>query len=298
MLNRDRVLMTQCVFLKAPKNTPNMKDKYFMTIPVRKHKNINSKTNLLKVRLYTILASLIFGSMLLPQIANAQSTTDMFTPLIPGALSSPPGIAPIPGSPPPIGSGMTPVPVTPGMTGAPTLLPWVNNVPANTMGIANSTMTLPVAPSVAMAPGTLGPSLTGSIPGPPSTPGANPGMLNVPANYNLSAAQVSVNAGGSLPNGAAPIYGRGGQATRDFGLPKYTGSLTTDFGQPLTNNPYIAIQPQFSQNGPRAANYPGQINSINRASNLPNAQETEQLYGSRILFKGPNLPPQSTIAPY
>lgn len=232
-------------------------------------------------------------------IALAQSVNDINTPLIPGALSSGPNMVPMSGPLPPMGSGATPVPVNPGMLGQPTIVPWVNNVPANTMGISNSNMNLSISPASTFTPGQLGPSLTGQIPGPPSTPGSNPGSLTMStAGYGQSAVNVNVNYGGGLPNGVAPINRRGGQSTRDFGLPKYNGSLTTDFGQNLATNPNIAIQPQYSQDGTRAAQYPGQINSFNRNPNLANAQETLQLYGSQILFKGPNNPPQMTIAPY
>ncbi len=246
-----------------------------------------------------ILAVNLFNTSLV----LAQSVTDTFTPLVPGALSSGPYIAPMAGPAPPMGSGFTPMPVTPGMTGSPTLPPSVLNTPANNIDVGNSNMTLSsFNPAATSAPGVLGPSLTGQIPGPVSTPGANPGSLTSdPINYgyNPSAVVVNVNSGGGLPNGSAPITGRGGQATRDFGLNKTgIGSLTTDFGQPLNANPNIAIQPQYSQDGPRAAQYPGQMDEINRAPNLPNAQPTISLFGSQILFKGSANPPLQTYAPY
>lgn len=57
-----------------------------------------------------IIPILLIALMSSIQESKAQSSTTLTDPLIPGALSSPPNIAPPPGSLPPIGDGTTPIP--------------------------------------------------------------------------------------------------------------------------------------------------------------------------------------------
>lgn len=170
------------------------------------------------------LASVALGCVL-NQSAFAQGTTTLRNPLIPGAESTAPGIPADPGQPPAIGDGPTPVGVTPGMGGPSTLLPWVPAIPANQIDMGSSGINLPVGPPVETPPGILGPSLTGIIPAPPSTPGADPGMLQVPpfADTFNPAIQTGIDNGGGLPGTGGygtsiPQQRRGGQQTHQWEL--------------------------------------------------------------------------------
>jgi hypothetical protein len=229
----------------------------------------------------------------------AQSSTSLRNPLIPGAQWSAPYEAPMQMPPPPPGSGPTPLGVTPGQSGDPTLEPWVTNMPAHTINQQDSQLNLPYDPSTLAAPGMLGPALGSYIPAPPSTPGADPGILPTVANsqYPTAAIVVPVCPGGGLPDGQAPTKRRGGQTTQNFGMPNVKGSMLTDFGQPLIQVPNIAQMPQDSEDGPRIATHIDNGNGVSRNPNLPNAQATTDLYGLRILNKN-NLQPQAINAPY
>ncbi len=179
---------------------------------------------LLNASLLAVVVSSFIG-----QSVFAQSITDPTTPLIPGALGSGPFIPPPQGAPPAPGDGSTPLPVTPGMGGPSTLLPWVPAMPANSIDSLNSGIPLPVGPPVATPPGVLGPMLTPFIPGPASTPGPNPGSLMTPLLDNggpgdFNAAQGTlVNPGGGLPgmggyNTTINTIRRGGQQTHQWEL--------------------------------------------------------------------------------
>lgn len=232
-----------------------------------------------------LLACCLFAA--LPSYAQyaGMGTSSSTDPLVAGSSWTMPNVAASPGSPPPIG-GTVPIPVNPGMLGAPTLLPWVPYLPANQINSSGGAVALGAGPATLSAPGVLGPSL--SVPPSPSTPGSDPGMLSSPS----SAAQVQVNPGGGLPD-SAPLKRRPGQTTRDFGLDKTLGSSTTDFGQKLTN-PYGALQE--SQDGPMASTYPGS-GAVNHQPYFSNAQMTSDLYG--IPMQSPsNGAAIQTIAPY
>jgi len=237
--------------------------------------------------------------------AFAQEATTLRNPLIPGAQFGQAGVAAVPGAIPPIGSGPTPLGVNPGMTGNPTLLPWVTNIPFNTVDQQDTQLNLGVDPSVATPPGALGPMLGGSIPPPPSTQGADPGILHTVGGYPTDAALVPVNANGGLPDGMAPITRRGGQTTGDYGLTRTNGSQLTDFGQPLLQVPNLAQTPSTQQDGPRQMTYDSNLTPTTNEY-FTNAQQTPGstdltnglLYGNRILFKGPGVYPQATQADY
>lgn len=208
---------------------------------------------------------------------NAQGLRN---PLIPGAPNTPAGEAAQPFAPPPTGSGNTPDPVNPGMSGGPQAPP--SDVPLPPLSpLDRSTMNSMVMPFLTP---------------PPSTLGSDPGMLPPNNGYNAAAAITNIGTSKPYPNDEAPTTRRGGQTTRDVGLRRTGGSQLTDFGQLLPNMPNIKMQPQFSQDGPRPVT-PGQ-DGATRSSNLSNAQTTQSLYGNRTLFKGPNLRSRMTIAPY
>jgi len=157
---------------------------------------------MLNVRTFKLIAAslALSASTLVP--AFAQGTTTLRNPLIPGVQRTPAGVPAALGAAPPAGSGPTPVGVTRGMSGPPTLLPWVVNVPTTDIDLGNTHVNLPVTPAVQSPPGTLGPALAGYVPPPPSTPGLDPGMLTVPSastNTVNSAQQVTVDPNGWLP---------------------------------------------------------------------------------------------------
>ncbi len=218
--------------------------------------------------------------------ANGFGTTTLRDPLIPGA-SNAPAFTPAPlGAPPPIGNGPVPLPVTPGMLGGP--------LPPPTM--------VPMPPTGAGDTATVNSYAQGSLTPPPSTQGAEPPMICPDnAGYQPPASIVNIQAQGGIV-GSGPTQKWNGQTTRDLGVSKLgLGSMTTDFGQNISNLPSVqarGITRSVSQDGPRAAQYPGQMDQVNRSPNLAGAQETQDLYGSRTLFKGANLRAQMTIAPY
>lgn len=230
--------------------------------------------------------------------SQAQTTT-LRNPLIQGAPFTQAGAAASPGQPPPVGDGMTPQPVTPGMGGGPTHLPGIDRLPANQVNVNSSQVGVPIGAATLAPPQTLGQSI--NIPPPPSTPGADPGVL-APNNsgYTPPAAWVNINPAGGMPGDQAPKRKWGGQTTKDFGS-KRGGSTLTDFGDPLQRKPDLKMQPQCSEDGPRQATYPGQMGSSNRAPNLRNAQTAQDLYGDHTLVKdgfGNYVQPRMTIAPY
>jgi hypothetical protein len=184
-----------------------------------------------------VVAAMVLSSVV-SQAAFAQGTMTLRDPLIPGAQSTGAWTPPSDGAPPPVGDGPTSLGVTPGMGGAPTPLPWVPAIPANQLGLQNSGINLPIAPSIVSPPGILGPEITQWLPksaappsvlGPqPSAPGAPGGMLQLPpyeANPGdfTDAQQVPVDDNGAgLPGTGG--YGtsvsqnrRGGQQTHQWG---------------------------------------------------------------------------------
>lgn len=155
--------------------------------------------------------------------ANAQASSTLRNPLIPGALSSPPFVCPPEGQPPAIGDGPTPAPVVPGHGGSPELMPWVPAIPSNQIDQGTSGVPLPVGPPVEMPPGVLGPMLTPFIPKAPSTPGADPGQLTAPAGYINPAELHNIIPTGGLPgtggyNTTINKIRRGGQETHQWGV--------------------------------------------------------------------------------
>jgi hypothetical protein len=134
-------------------------------------------------------------------------------------------------------------------------------------------------------------------PGPPSTPGGDPGILRNPDGYGSSAVAISVPNDGKYPD-AAPIVPRGGQVTNDFGLYRNSGSLLTDFGQGMPNAPgngkkttdlNLPVNPQYSQDGPKPVTPLGGRNG--------GPQYTTDLYGAPKLFRRNDPTPLTTIAP-
>jgi hypothetical protein len=239
----------------------------------------------LRIALFALSLSLVAAAVnVMPAHAEYDpilgETTSLRSPLIPGAMALPPFVTPEPGQPPPIGDGMNPAPVVQGDSGAPFAPPsqvFIPPVGALDKQVVNSY----VAPYL--------------VP-PPSTPGPDPGMI-VPtqSGHKPPAELVNVNPDGGL-FGNPPIQRWGGSTTRDLGLPRNYGSQTTDFGQNIDK--IAKVQRFQSEDGPRPAQFPGQINSESlREVNRPGAQATQNL-GFRQLFRGPNLRARTTIAPY
>jgi hypothetical protein len=220
----------------------------------------------LKTALIALVAAVFFNGLAMVAV-QAQS---LRTPLIEGAPSAAAGEAAQQGDPPPIGSGDTPMGVTPGMMG-------LYNPPPRSGGGVNSFVAPYLTP-------------------PPSTPGADPGMLPQSLNGNSQAGvEVNINAGGGMPGDFAPQTRSGRQTTRDFGLTR-SGSTLTDFGESLLQKPGLKMNPQVSEDGPRTVQSNQGMAGGNRSSNLPNAQTTQSLYGNRTLFKGSQLRARATIA--
>lgn len=213
------------------------------------------------------------------QPASAQYTT-LRNPLIPGADYTNAGCAPATMPPPPPGDGTVPPAVTPGMSGNPGYEPFVPYVPANSLNVDDSQVSLP-DPSTTSAPGQLGATIT--VPPPPSALGDDPGIL-APNNsgYNPPALQITVQSGGGLGADQAPTSKWGGQTTQDFGrnIKSSTASDVTDFGQLLQSMSNLATTPQYSQDGVRTVTAATGPNSYSRQPQLPGAQQTMD-YGMR-----------------
>lgn len=144
-------------------------------------------------------------------------------PLVNGASMGLPFVPAPEGDPPAPGDGPTAAPVVPGHSGPPTLTPWVPAVPVSNIGGGNSGIPIPFTPAIQTPPGVLGPLLTPFVPGPPSTPGADPGSLQAPPGYVNPAAQTSINPDGGIPGQGGycttiPTMRRGGQSTRQYSL--------------------------------------------------------------------------------
>jgi hypothetical protein len=163
----------------------------------------------MNIRALKVVATIVLGASTLAP-AFAQGTTTLRNPLIPGAQSTAPGMPAALGAPPPVGSGPTPIPVTRGMSGPPTLPPWIVNGPSDDIDVRNSHVNLPVNNSVLAPPGYLGPALAGYVPGAPSTPGlvtgATPGLVQ-----SGSQARATTNSssryGQSLRHGLSLLFG-------------------------------------------------------------------------------------------
>ncbi|MGH9550464.1 MAG: hypothetical protein ACRD3W_13870 [Terriglobales bacterium] len=242
----------------------------------------------------TAVVALILSSIT-AQAANAQTTT-LRDPLIPGVPTAAPNEMQMTPLPPPPGDGDAPPPVTPGI-GSPVLEPWVPAIPSNTIGIGDSSVSLP-DPSTTAPPGALGPSI--SVPPPPSTPGSDPGSIHQnPAGQQPPVAFVPMQQQGGLGSDQAPTSRWNGQTTQDFGRNsgQNNKSANYDFGQKLSQKPDLYQTPQESQDGPRGTVPAQDFNSPHRLPQIPGAQETTDL-GQRTLFQGPNLRAKFTIAPY
>lgn len=225
--------------------------------------------------------------------AQAQIDT-LRNPLIPGAMTSAPYTCAPEGSPPPIGHGYAPPPVTPGHYGAPESMPWVRYIPATQIDQPNSYVGLPSSDTLA-APYTLGSQL--QVPHPPSTPGGDYGPIPGPANFTPPpAALVNICPEGGMPGDQAPIQRWGGQTTRDLGIPRTHGAQTTDFGDKLSQKPDLQAMPQFSQDGPRPTGQGSMGGGSTRAS-VHGAKAASDLYGQRTLHRGQTRS-RLTIAPY
>jgi hypothetical protein len=260
-------------------------------------KNLRQRTLIAAILLNTVCG---LGAQLgLPAMAQ-QFTTTYMDPYVPGVSVTPPntavGYTPLP----PVGCGLTNVPsVNPGQAGPAPLMPWVTNIPANTAGQDTSYLSLPTGPSSLNEPYTLGPSLQGSIPGPPSAQGAIPSILQVPTGSSDYAAQVQVPSGGVLPDGYAPTSRSGRQYTQNFGYQSTTTSYVTDFGVQPSQNSNVAQTPQVTQDGPFQTTYPGVYGSTTNASpNLPNANYVSVGVGNHTQFQGSSNQARQVIAPY
>ncbi len=203
--------------------------------------------------------------------ALAQTTT-LRTPLIYGANSAPPMSEAEEGQPPAIGSGDMPAPVTPGMMGRPTVLPSVPITPANYGEY--SSVRINVDPMSEDPAGQLGPSTW--APPPPSTMGADPGIIHAPLDFHPPPAQVvNINPDGGIP-GNAGTERWGGQQTHDWGRYKNRGKRSFDFGEEEFGS--------TSEDGPNQA--------------LPGARGTQDLYGDRMPRRNNGHNIVQTIAPW
>ena len=143
-----------------------------------------------------ISATLAAFSLFYAQQAFAQVASTLHNPLVPGASSQMPLLPAPTGNLPPPGSGLIPGRVTPGMLGAPSLIPSIPAIPSNSINSSFTGIGLPISPSIALPPGTWGPLLTPFIPPPSSTPGPAPGMLK---GYGNPAELNQVQPAGGLP---------------------------------------------------------------------------------------------------
>jgi len=229
-------------------------------------------------------AAVVLSALSLPvyaEYAGGPEIDTLRTPLIPGASWQVPYVPAPEGQPPPIGDGPVPEPVTPGHLGGP--MPPPTQVPMPPVGPMDKHIVNAYAAPYLVPP--------------PSTPGPDPGMLPGVNGFIPPAEIVDVQQGGGL-SGNPPVVRWGGQTTQDFGRPKNSGSLTTDFGQNIST---LAGVPQrsISEDGPRPAVHPGRMGAdTNRQQNLAGAQETNVEHGNRVMFKGANLRSRLTIAPY
>lgn len=211
--------------------------------------------------------------------ANAQFQSDTLrTPLIIGAPSAPAYSAPFEGQAPPIGDGFSPPPVTPGHRGYAPELPasHVPNIPTVPAGEQGKAMVNGYVAPYLMPPTRYNPS--------------DPGIIDSPPNFSSPPVAVGpINPGGGI-SGGAPIQRWGGQTTQDFGR-RRGGSSCVDFGQKLSQKSDLFRRPQTSEDGPRQS-----AAGVGRASSLPGAQATQDLHGSRTMFKGPRQRPRFTLA--
>ncbi len=189
---------------------------------------------------------------------GAPGTSTLMSPLVPGASFSLPGIPATPGAPPPLGAGMVPLPITPGMITGPSLIPWANGTagnaqslptnqvvaPSNQIDLPNNQISLPVSNFVAMPPGAMNAAVRGVIPHAPSTPGADPGMLRPPSFNNGSSTAsngqsqesagvlTNVDQNGQLPNllsGERSNERNARQGIADYGIKRTTFGFHAQF---------------------------------------------------------------------
>jgi hypothetical protein len=238
------------------------------------------------------------GAASLPVLAQgygSPGSTTLRDPLIPGASWTSPGVPAAPGLPPPIGSGAVPMPINPGQLGGPTFEPWVPYIPANQIDQPSSRVNVPFAPATALPPGAAGPMI--NSPPPPSTPGADPGILRMPS----SAAIVTPSGNGRYPDNAAPTTHRPAATTRDFGLPRSQANsraMSNLYDSPvrLGEKP-VAVGPRYCEDGPK----PKIPATRTPAAGDPagGIKYTTDLYGAPMLSNtNGGLTPLTTIAPY
>lgn len=219
------------------------------------------------------------------QFPDGQESQTLRAPYIPGTIVNQPYETPNEGAPPPIGSGMDPLPVTPGHLGLPQKPPSCVDLPATNPTEKDKVNEL-------SAP---------YLKPPASVPGNDPGAIAGPNGFYPPAAVVNINGQGGI-HGNAPIERWGGQVTKDLGYPRNTGSQTVDFGQDIDQLASVeqrGIRRSVSFDGPRRAIYPGTLGSpTNRQANLPGANYTTDLNGNRQLFKGANIRSAMTVVSY
>lgn len=266
-----------------------------------------------KLRQRTLIAAILststicgFAQMSVPAMAQITTLTD---PYAPGVCVTPPGYAVGCTPLPPVGCGDYPPLVNPGQCGPAPLMPWVTNIPANTIDQADTQLMLPYDATYLNAPYTLGPALQGSIPGPPSAQGAFPDMLQ-PAGTDIgsitgassapsAAIEVQVPTGGVLTDGGMPTSRSGRQSTQSFGFKQTGTSYNTDFGIQPANDPNSAQTPQKSNVGPAVTTYPGQYGSTqNFTPYITNSFYVNVGTGNHTLSPLTNQPAQQIIAPY
>jgi len=251
-------------------------------------------------KIYSLVAASILCCFV-ARAADAQETTTLHDPLIPGQQHTSPFTPPTDGAAPAFGSGPTPLPVNPGMGGPSTLLPWVTNYPSNDIDLQNSGIGIPVTPSIATPAGVLGPLLTPFTPNSPSTPGAAPTMLQAPPGFIVPSQELGVQPIGGLPGtgGYATTISkirRGGQQTHQFEERARYSTLggggnsqdeITQFG-PLAGFgvPYGVPTGNAYNNGPAGSNNDNRNSSIDFGG------------GQRFKIGGTVIPTGQTIQDY
>ncbi len=243
----------------------------------------------------SFMSALLFAALIGTSFAvsaQAQDST-LRNPYIPGANYSQPYQCPPEGCPPPLGHGSSPAPVTPGHSCPPENMPWVRYIPSNQIDQQDSYVGLPGSDTVS-APYTLGSQM--QVPHPPSTPGYDGGSLPGPMNFAPPPATVTnIRPEGGMPGDYAPTQRWGGQATRDLGIYRTHGAMTTDFGEKLSQKPDLQATPQFSQDVPRPTSQ-GSMGGGSTRSSFNGAQAATDLHGNRVIRN--NTRSRLTIAPY
>lgn len=213
--------------------------------------------------------------------SDAGANETLRNPYIPGTMVTEPYQEPPMSQMPAWGDGPTSIGINPGDWGAPFLPPTHMQFP-----LLDGSESKQYARSTDMPPSA--PLLKGPDPGPIYAKDA--GSMPPVEVTNIQPQ------GGLMGN--APIQRWASQKTRDLGVDHGTGTQLYDFGQYLKD--VAVIKPTQSQSGVRPTANPQSVSmyaTSNRDPNLPNATETQNLYGNRQRWnrRNPPLRPQTTL---